>query len=244
MATSKPPEDETKKVEQTCEQATPEQSGQSSVSEHQHISILESADNQPGQNPDTPSPAPAAAVMFDPSKIEEGEHIAGGNPGAMPPRETSGLDAETRGRGAPRKYATAEEAKEAKRRLDRERRARQNGNTVSSPGTANAPAVDKDALKRVQAKSGARVISTALDMVCNILSAGEYQHIRDATVDAAFVEATEEYLMTTNGTVPPWALVLVLGAAKVLPATSTPTARGRLSGLWAKLRGWWVARRG
>lgn len=93
-----------------------------------------------------------------------------------------------------------------------------------------------------QGTASAQLIVGALDLLRAGISGGECApnvEMRGMTVDA-----WREYLAQNNWEVPAWVQVCVISSMYVAPAFSTPQARGRLSGAFAKIKGWWIARKG
>lgn len=90
--------------------------------------------------------------------------------------------------------------------------------------------------------ASAQLIVSMLDILRRGISAGECPEnppMREATV-----EAWREYLAENGWEVPAWVQVTVISIAYTAPAFSTPKGQGRMAGLWAKAKGWWVARKG
>lgn len=113
----------------------------------------------------------------------------------------------------------------------------------STKGGASAsrkkPKAEQDIAQGI---ASAHLIVGALDVVRNAVSAGECPpapEMRDATV-----QAWAEYLESNGWEVPPWVQVSVISVSYVAPAFTTDTGKGRVSGMWAKLKGWWVAHHG
>lgn len=155
--------------------------------------------------------------------------------------DAEGQDAEAeRGRGRPRMSDEEREAaKERKRQKDRERRA---GNKKNVSG--RKPATD-DATPDVRAAvaaSNAAMVCKVLDILAAGVSGGEY--VPSTEQQAATVGVWSAYLYDEGLELPGWVQVSIVSAMHVIPAFATSTGRGKVSGVWSKIKGWWIARRG
>lgn len=98
------------------------------------------------------------------------------------------------------------------------------------------------AVKEAQGVASAEIVVSSLDVLRKAVSAGECPEAPE--LRAATVQAWAEYFELNGWEVPPWVQVSVISIAYVSPAFTTETGKGRVSGLWAKAKGWWVARHG
>lgn len=116
-------------------------------------------------------------------------------------------------------------------------RPRKTGTTAKPSGKKKTPQQTE-----AQGMASAHIIVSGLDLVRRAVSGGECQE--NPELRAATLQAWEEYLRENGWEVPAWVQVSVISIAYTAPAFATDSGKGKLSGLWAKAKGWWVARRG
>lgn len=138
-------------------------------------------------------------------------------------------------RGAPRKYATPEEAKEAKRLRDA---ARYNGGQTK-PKT---PVKTDDYSLDISAEFAAEALLGLLDMARALISKGECAPNEVARLK--LINLAIRYIQHTGYEPPVWMMLSINSAAYVAEALNTPTAQSRLDRCvnWCKSK--WVARFG
>lgn len=90
--------------------------------------------------------------------------------------------------------------------------------------------------------ASAQLIVGALDLVRRGIGGAECPE--NVELRAMTVEAWREYLAQNNWEVPAWVQVAVISSMYVAPAFSTPAGSGKISGMWARAKGWWIARKG
>ncbi len=90
--------------------------------------------------------------------------------------------------------------------------------------------------------ASAQIIVSGLDLVRRAVSGGEC--LENPEMRGATLQAWEEYLRENGWEVPAWVQVSVISVAYVAPAFATESGKGKIGGLWAKIKGWWIARRG
>lgn len=99
-----------------------------------------------------------------------------------------------------------------------------------------------DDLEALAVIANAELVVGALDLLRAGISGGECTDnpkMRELTVGA-----WSEFLAESGINLPPWVKASVMSIAYVAPAMATPKAQSRLSATWAKIKGWYVARRG
>lgn len=89
-------------------------------------------------------------------------------------------------------------------------------------------------------RANAEMITGVLDLMRSAVSGGECPQQEQMRVGC--VAAWENYLAECGAEIPAWAQVGIISTMYVAPAFATPKARGLVSGTWAKLKAWYVAR--
>lgn len=158
--------------------------------------------------------------------------------GAKLPDNVAGADAEAvRGRGRPKMSDMEREAaRERKREADRKRRG---GKPATKTASADPAGIDQSGMI---ALANAQLVCSMLDLLSNAISGGEYQASPEQR--AATVGAWTAYLHAEGVTLPPWVQVSLISVMHVAPAFATETGKGKVSGIFAKLKAWWIVKRG
>lgn len=139
---------------------------------------------------------------------------------------------ETRGR--PRMTdAEREASRERKRERDRER-ARQKSGTRKKEQPATTS--DDHDTRVAVAQVNAALIVSVLDTLVAAISAGE--HVASDAQRTATANVWQVYLLESGAEIPAWVQVSIVSAMHVLPAFNTPTGRGRMAGVWTKIKMW------
>jgi hypothetical protein len=92
------------------------------------------------------------------------------------------------------------------------------------------------------AQANAQIVVATLDLLAKGISAGEFAPTPE--MRAGTVTTWEAYLYAEGINLPPWVQVSIMSVIYVSPAFATPTGKGRLSGIGAKIKAWWIARKG
>ena len=172
-------------------------------------------------------------TLPDFEKLSASDHTV--SAGATLPDGTGGVDAEKVRAGRPRMTDEERDAsRERKRERDRARH-RKGGKAAPSPQDAGDAAIG-------MARANAMIVVASLDLLAAGISGGEYRAGDDTR--AATTEAWAIYLQQSGVELPAWVQVAIVSTVHVAPAFATQTGKGRISGIWAKVRAWWIARRG
>jgi hypothetical protein len=187
-----------------------------------------------------------SVVEFNPSTVASNARVLLDSMTTEPAPEKS----ESRGR--PRKFADADEAKEAKRARDRARYEKKAGKAPdnvsgSDAETAREPKAPASpapvATMPPQAfEAAASLIVSTMDMVLAAISDGEYR--AEDELRSAYTSAWVGYLKSTGKEPPPWVIVSVMSAAYTLPAMNTAPAKSKWEKLTNKIKSLWVGRFG
>lgn len=113
-----------------------------------------------------------------------------------------------------------------------------------STGEQDSPKKPKRTQKKTAlAEASAETTVAGLDVLRDAISAGtveDHPHLRPSVV-----AAWREYYIESGGSIPPWALVVVMSTAYVTPALKTAPARGllmkikdKIGGLVVRVAGW------
>ena len=121
-------------------------------------------------------------------------------------------------------------------RPEKRGRGRPKGGTNTKRSHKKKPATE------AEGEASAQLIVGMLDILKRGISAGECPDNPEMRV--ATVGAWREYLAENGWEVPAWVQVTVISIAYTAPAFSTPKGQSRMSGAWAKVKGWWIARKG
>lgn len=117
-------------------------------------------------------------------------------------------------------------------------RGRPKGSTKKAP--ARKPVSPE--VQEAQGVASAELVVASLDLVRKAVSAGECPETPE--LRAATVQAWAMYFEENGWEVPAWVQVSVISVSYIAPAFTTETGKGRIAGMWAKVKGWWVARHG
>lgn len=178
--------------------------------------VGEHAPSNPEAKPTTSSPENASAPLFD----------AAGAVSTSAPTESATMPLpsempEKRGRGRPRKDA--------------------------GPGEKSALKTKQSAKKTPEVKeaegmAAASIVVAGLDMVRKAVSAGECPENPD--MRTATLAAWAQYIEENGFEIPTWLQVAIISSVYVAPAFTTESGKGKVSGAWAKIKGWYITRRG
>jgi hypothetical protein len=208
------------------------------------------------ETPDAPAEANGTPKNLDPSteNVDTGQAIVKqadvvnlfdastlAEPAALP-LAADMPERKVENRGRKKKYATPEEAAAAEAERKRQWRInKQKGGTQPEDANKLLGQIAVNPMSAT-AKLGARTVVFSLDTFKAVISN------RECPVDeqgrAQLIAVWEQYLLETGKQPPAWIMVTILSCAYVVPAFDTPTAKSRLSGMIAYIRGWWAKKFG
>lgn len=120
-------------------------------------------------------------------------------------------------------------------------RGRPKGSGAGKPKTKPVEKLQAEAAVSIAA-ANASIVVGMLDLLRAGISGGECPANPDMR-DAA-QSAWTAYLAEQGVELPPWVQVAIVSTMYIAPAFSTPRGKGLISGAWAKLKGWYIAKRG
>lgn len=128
------------------------------------------------------------------------------------------------------KPKSAEEKAAAKRERDRRYRASKSGRSSSADVSEVPDYIQAAALYNMVLVAGCKLVSDEFE---------QSEEMQSATIKAAC-----EYFESIDVNLPPWAGLLAVSAANITAALKTPSGKDKVAGAWAKIKGWYVSRKG